>query len=171
MPWPENLQRRLNAAARLPLGTKAIFAALAFGCIAAVALAFLWPGFGLSESQMAKMDSGELTTYVFDHQGCKSCHTLNANYQLGFTVRGIELSSGFEGCASLLTEMAVVAQVQPDDRTPEEKGKAAKFEEFGCNTCHQTMPGKAALTSYGTKLKSLHFPGCALPSCCSRPQR
>jgi hypothetical protein len=53
--------------------------------------------------------------------------------------------------------MNVIAQVKPGDRSAEEKQKAARFQEFGCTTCHQITPGKLGLTSYGTRLKSLHM--------------
>lgn len=111
----------------------------------------------LTDAQMAKMSSDELAHYIFEHHGCNSCHTLGANGKLGFTERGQQVGKGFEGCIALLTSMNVVAQVKSVDRTAEEKQKAARFQEFGCTTCHQITPGKLGLTSYGTKLKSLHL--------------
>ncbi len=106
---------------------------------------------------MSKMSSDELAHYVFEHHGCNNCHTLGASGKLGFTERGKQVGKGFEGCISLLTSMNVIAQVKSVDRTAEEKQKAARFKEFGCTTCHQITPGKLGLTSYGTKLKSLHL--------------
>src|SRR5579883_2530284 len=114
----------------------------------------------LSPAQITSMNSAELTKYVFENHGCKTCHTLSADWKLGFSERGKQLASGFEGCPSLLTSMNVIAQVEPAERTAEEKAKAAKFQQFGCTTCHQIIPGQMALTSYGKKLKSLHLPGC-----------
>ena len=111
----------------------------------------------LTEAQMSKMSSDELAHYVFEHHGCNTCHTVGANGKLGFTDRGKQVSKGFEGCIALLTSMNVIAQVKSVDRTAEEKQKAARFQEFGCTTCHQITPGKLGLTSYGTKLKSLHM--------------
>ncbi|HYT06217.1 MAG TPA: hypothetical protein VEL77_01070, partial [Rugosimonospora sp.] len=111
----------------------------------------------LTDAQMSKMSSDELAHYVFEHHGCNNCHTLGASGKLGFTERGKQVGKGFEGCISLLTSMNVIAQVQSVDRTAEEKQKAARFKEFGCTTCHQITPGKLGLTSYGTKLKSLHL--------------
>jgi len=111
----------------------------------------------LTDAQMSKMSSDELAHYVFEHHGCNNCHTLGASGKLGFTERGKQVGKGFEGCISLLTSMNVIAQVQSVDRTAEEKQKAARFQEFGCTTCHQITPGKLGLTSYGTKLKSLHL--------------
>jgi len=111
----------------------------------------------LTDAQMSKMSSDELAHYVFEHHGCNNCHTLGANGKLGFTERGKQVGKGFEGCISLLTSMNVIAQVKSVDRTAEEKQKAARFQEFGCTTCHQITPGKLGLTSYGTKLKSLHM--------------
>jgi len=111
----------------------------------------------LTDAQMSKMSSDELAHYVFEHHGCDNCHTLGASGKLGFTERGKQVGKGFEGCISLLTSMNVIAQVQSVDRTAEEKQKAARFQEFGCTTCHQITPGKLGLTSYGTKLKSLHL--------------
>jgi cytochrome c551/c552 len=110
-----------------------------------------------TDAQMSKMSSDELAHYVFEHHGCNNCHTLGANGKLGFTDRGKQVGKGFEGCIALLTSMNVIAQVKQVDRSAEEKQKAARFQEFGCTTCHQITPGKLGLTSYGTKLKSLHM--------------
>jgi len=99
----------------------------------------------------------ELAAYVFERHRCNTCHTLGQGGKLGFTDRGKEVGKNFEGCISLLTSMNVIAQVKPANRTAEEKGKAARFEEFGCTTCHQITPGKLGLTEYGKKLKSLHM--------------
>src|SRR5438309_4193542 len=111
----------------------------------------------LTDAQMSKMTSDELAHSVFEHHGCNNCHTLGANGKLGFTERGKQVGKGFEGCIALLTSMNVIAQVKPADRSAEERQKAARFQEFGCTTCHQITPGKLGLTSYGTKLKSLHM--------------
>jgi cytochrome c551/c552 len=111
----------------------------------------------LTDAQMSHMSSNELAKYVFDHHGCNSCHTLGANGKLGFTERGKQVGKGFEGCISLLTSMNIIAQVKPADRSSDDKQKAATFQAFGCTTCHQITPGKLGLTSYGTKLKSLHM--------------
>jgi cytochrome c551/c552 len=110
----------------------------------------------LSEAEMSHMSSSELATYVFEHHGCNSCHTMGSNGKLGYTERGKQVGKGFIGCVSLLTSMNLIAQVDPANRTREEKEKAVKFQEFGCTTCHQIVPGKLGLTSYGTRLKSLH---------------
>src|SRR5260370_6457419 len=100
----------------------------------------------LSEAEMSHMSSGELAKYVFEHHGCGSCHTLGANGKFGYTERGKQVSKGFLGCVKLLTSMNLIAQVEPANRTPEEKAKAVKFQEFGCTTCHQIVPGKLGLT-------------------------
>ena len=111
----------------------------------------------LTDAQMSKMSSDELAHYIFEHHGCNNCHTLGTNGKLGFTERGKQVGKGFEGCISLLTSMNVIAQVKPLDRSAEEKEKATRFQEFGCTTCHQIIPGKLGLTGYGSKLKSLHM--------------
>jgi cytochrome c551/c552 len=111
----------------------------------------------LSDAQIAHMSSGTLTKYVFDSQGCRTCHTASADGKLGFTERGKQLSKGFEGCTSLLSSMNVIAQVPQASRTPDEKAAAARFQEFGCASCHQIVPGTMGLTKYASKLKSLHL--------------
>jgi cytochrome c551/c552 len=111
----------------------------------------------LSEAEMSHMSPGELATYIFEHHGCDSCHTMGSNGKLGYTERGKQVGKGFVGCVSLLTSMNLIAQVDPANRTPDEKEKAVKFREFGCTTCHQIVPGKLGLTSYGIKLKSFHM--------------
>ena len=111
----------------------------------------------LSEADLSEKSPDELAAYIFDHHGCKNCHTLVRGGKLGFTDRGKEVGKNFEGCTSLLTAMNVIAQVKEVNRTPDEKHKAAKFEEYGCTTCHQIVPGKLGLTEYGSKLASLHL--------------
>jgi cytochrome c2 len=101
----------------------------------------------------------ELARYVFDTHGCKSCHTVGQNGKLGFTDKGKQIAKGFEGCISMLTAMNLIAQVPDDKRTPSQRQKAARFEEFGCTACHKITPGKMGLTELGTKLTHLHL-GC-----------
>ncbi len=111
----------------------------------------------LSSEQLASKTPDELAHYVFEHHGCKNCHTLGEGGKLGFTQHGQELGKNFEGCISLLTSMNVIAQTKPADRTAQDKEKAARFRQFGCTECHQITPGKMGLTAYGSKLKSLHM--------------
>ncbi len=99
----------------------------------------------------------ELAAYVFEHHRCNGCHTMGTGGKLGFNDRGKEVGKDFEGCISLLTSMNVIAQVKAVNRTAEEKHKAARFQQFGCTTCHQIVPGKLGLTEYGEKLKSMHM--------------
>ena len=152
-------------------GRKVVLACLGLGC----ALAVCWPALSLrssaspappqaasskkelTEAEMSHMSPNELAKYVFDHHGCDSCHTMGSNGKLGYTERGKQVGKGFIGCVSLLTSMNLIAQVDPANRTSEEKEKAVKFREFGCTTCHQIVPGKLGLTTYGTKLKSFHM--------------
>jgi cytochrome c551/c552 len=140
-----------------------IFAGLVLGFALAASLSLLRSGTAaasadtLSDAQIAHMSSGALAKYVFDNQGCRSCHTVSADGKLGFTDRGKQLSKGFEGCTSLLSSMNVIAQVPAASRTTEEKAAAARFQEFGCASCHQIVPGTMGLTKYAPKLKSLHL--------------
>jgi cytochrome c551/c552 len=152
-------------------GTKAVFACVTLGCALLVCSSPLVlrtnasPGPAqaasskkeLSEAEMSHMSPDELAKYVFDHHGCDTCHTMGSNGKLGYTERGKQVGKGFIGCVSLLTSMNLIAQVDPANRTSEEKEKAVKFREFGCTTCHQIVPGKLGLTSYGIKLKSFHM--------------
>ena len=79
--------------------------------------------------------------------------------KLGFTEKGKERAKGFEGCISMLTAMNLIAQVPDQQRSPQQRQKAARFEEFGCTTCHKIVPGKMGLTDLGAKLAHLHL-GC-----------
>jgi cytochrome c551/c552 len=156
--------------AKWSTGLKTILACVSLGCVLLVCSSPLLLGTNampgpaqtasskkeLSAAEMSHMSPDELATYVFEHHGCNSCHTMGANGKLGYTERGKEVGKGFIGCVSLLTSMNLIAQVEPANRTPDEKQKAVKFREFGCTTCHQIMPGKLGLTNYGTKLKSFH---------------
>jgi cytochrome c551/c552 len=191
-----NLKAVVHEGGRIAVRARLIFlgvtfAGLTVACVAAVSLAFFSlrsiaapqapqshkttnaapSGKTLSDTEMGRMSSAELTRYVYDNHGCSTCHTLDAKWQLGFTERGKQLSKGFEGCASLLTSMNVIAQVQPADRSPDEKAMAARFQEFGCTTCHQIVPGKMALTKYGAKIRSLHLSGCTVDLCCATPRK
>lgn len=101
----------------------------------------------------------ELAQYVFDTHGCKSCHTVGQNGKLGFTARGRQVGQDFEGCISMLTAMNLIAQVPDNQRSPQQRQKAARFEEFGCTFCHKITPGKLGMTDVGAKLTHLHL-GC-----------
>jgi cytochrome c2 len=107
----------------------------------------------------AKKSDKELAQYVFDNHGCKTCHTVGDNGKLGFTEKGKNLTNGFDGCIRMLTAMNVIAQVDPNQRSGDQKIKAKQFEEFGCTLCHQIVPGKMGLTNLGMKLNHLHL-GC-----------
>jgi hypothetical protein len=109
------------------------------------------------DANLSGKSPDELAAYIFEHHHCDNCHTIGAGGKLGFNERGKEVGKGFEGCISLLTSMNVIAQVKPANRTDDEKHKVARFEQFGCTTCHQIVPGKLGLTSYGQKLKSMHM--------------
>jgi len=101
----------------------------------------------------------ELARYVFNTHGCKSCHSMGQSGKLGFTEKGKERAKGFEGCIYMLTAMNLIAQVDEKQRSPQQRQKAARFEEFGCTTCHKIIPGKMGLTDIGAKLTHLHL-GC-----------
>jgi cytochrome c551/c552 len=101
----------------------------------------------------------ELGQYVFDTHGCNSCHTVGQGGKLGFTEKGKNLTKGFEGCIRTLTAMNLIAQVPENQRSPDQRRTAARFNEFGCTLCHKIIPGKMGLTELGTKLTSLHL-GC-----------
>ncbi len=131
--------------------------------ISAALLAFVMSG-AQSDATLEKMVAAgksqqELARYVFDTHGCKSCHSVGQNGKLGFTEKGQQIAKGFEGCISMLTAMNLIAQVPGDKRTPSQRQKAARFEEFGCTACHKIIPGKMGLTELGTKLTHLHL-GC-----------
>lgn len=101
----------------------------------------------------------ELAQYVFDTHGCKTCHTIGREGKLGLTEKGQKRATGFEGCINMLTAMTVIVHVREDKRSSQQHEKAARFEEFGCTTCHKVIPGKLSLTEMGTKLQHLHL-GC-----------
>ena len=101
----------------------------------------------------------ELAQYVFDSHGCKSCHTAGQDGKLGFNEHGKQIARGFEGCIAMLTAMNLIAQVPDAQRSPQERQKAARFQEFGCTFCHKIVPGKMGLTEVGMKLTHLHL-GC-----------
>lgn len=79
--------------------------------------------------------------------------------KLGFTAKGKQRAQGFEGCISMLTAMTVIVQIDKDQRSPQQRQKAERFEEFGCTACHKITPGKLDLTELGSKLTHLHL-GC-----------
>lgn len=110
-----------------------------------------------ADADLSRKTPDELAHYIFEHHGCKNCHTLGSGGKLGFTDYGKQVGKNFEGCIRLLTAMNVIAQVKEGDRSAEEKLKAARFQEFGCTACHQITPGKMGLTQYGAKLASLHM--------------
>lgn len=101
----------------------------------------------------------QLAQYVFDTHGCQTCHTVGDNGKLGFTEKGKQLTSGFEGCIRMLTAMNVIAQLPANQLSPGQKTKSQRFDEYGCTLCHKIVPGKMGLTALGTKLSYLHL-GC-----------
>src|ERR1700722_14128037 len=96
----------LGQSGKVRLGTVLVLAGLALVCIV-VSIELLSRNRTPSKAEIARMNSGQLTKYVFDHQGCDNCHTLSATWRLGLTDRGQQVSGSFEGCAGLLTAMNV----------------------------------------------------------------
>ena len=112
----------------------------------------------LTDAQISQMNTDDLAKYVFRQHGCKNCHTLGTAGKLGLTERGMEVGKNYEGCVSLLTSMNLIAQLKDAERGNADKKTVARFQEFGCTTCHQVVtPGRMGLTSYGAKLKSMHM--------------
>ena len=101
----------------------------------------------------------ELARYIFDTQGCNKCHTIGHDGKLGFTDLGNERAQGYQGCISTLTAMTVIAKIPEGQRSPAQRRRVERFEEFGCTTCHKPAEGKMALTALGAKLANLHL-GC-----------
>lgn len=113
----------------------------------------------LDKMKAAGKSQHDLAQYVFDTHGCKSCHVAGQDGKEGLTAKGHEIGKGFEGCVSMLSAMNLIAQVEKGQRTPDQRKKADRFEEFGCTFCHRITPGKMGLTDVGTKLSQMHL-GC-----------
>lgn len=111
----------------------------------------------LAEYDTAGKTPLEVAQFVFDNYDCKSCHTLGSDEKFGYTARGEELRKNSDGCVSLLTSMSVIVHAKEEDRTPEQKVKAAHFKEYGCVMCHKVSPGELSLTDAGQKLASFHL--------------
>jgi cytochrome c551/c552 len=111
----------------------------------------------LDEHAVSGKSPQEAADYVFASYDCNSCHTLGGDGKFGFTARGQQIRGDSEGCVAMLTSMSVIAQVDDSNRTPEQKQKAAHFNEYGCTMCHQVTPGHLGLTETGGKLASLHM--------------
>jgi len=114
----------------------------------------------LDKMSAAGKSQKEMAQYIFENHGCNGCHTAGENGKLGFTEKGKQLASGFEGCIRSLTAMNLIAQVPASQRSADQKKTAQRFEEFGCTLCHQIVPGKMGLTELGAKLTHMHL-GCA----------
>lgn len=99
----------------------------------------------------------EMAQHVFEKYDCESCHTLGREGKFGFTPRGARLKQDSEGCVSLLTSMSVIVHVPEDQRNPQQKTRASRFNEYGCAVCHQVKPGEMSLTETGQELASLHL--------------
>ena|SRR6516164_3803120 len=113
----------------------------------------------LDKMAAAGKSQKEMAQYVFENHGCTGCHTAGENGKLGFTEKGQQLATGFEGCIRSLTAMNLIAQVPANQRSADQKKTAQRFNEFGCTLCHQIIPGKLGLTELGNKLTHLHL-GC-----------
>ena len=114
----------------------------------------------LDKMSAAGKSHKEMAQYIFENHGCNGCHTAGENGKLGFTEKGKQLASGFEGCIRSLTAMNLIAQVPASQRSADQKKTAQRFEEFGCTLCHQIVPGKMGITELGAKLTHMHL-GCA----------
>ena len=114
----------------------------------------------LDKMSAAGKSHKEMAQYIFENHGCNGCHTAGENGKLGFTEKGKQLASGFEGCIRSLTAMNLIAQVPASQRSADQKKTAQRFEEFGCTLCHQIVPGKMGITELGAKLTHVHL-GCA----------
>ena len=113
----------------------------------------------LDRMTSAGTSPNELAQYVFNAHGCKNCHTIGRDGKLGFTAKGKERAQGFEGCIRMLTAMTVIVGLPDNKRSPQQRQKAKRFEDFGCTACHKLAPGKLELTEVGAKLERLHL-GC-----------
>ncbi len=133
----------------------------------AILAAFLagWPKHAVNAAQ----SQIELTQTVFDARGCKDCHSVSSNGTLGFTDKGKRLGQDFEGCSRMLAAMNLIAQVEPGQRSAQQRQIATRFDEFGCGFCHKITPGKLGLTEVGSKLGNLHLKCVSVDSCCRRP--
>jgi len=132
---------------------------LLFGGILAAPAFAQSPAATLDQMIAAGKSQRELAQYLFDTHDCKTCHTLGSEGKLGFTKVGEERAQGFEGCISTLKAMSIICKVPEDRRSPTQRRRAERFEEFGCVTCHKLTPGKMGLTEVGTRLAHLHL-GC-----------
>ena len=113
----------------------------------------------LDKMAAAGKSQKEMAQYVFENHGCTGCHTAGENGKLGFTEKGKQLATGFEGCIRSLTAMNLIAQVPANQRSADQKKTAQRFNEFGCTLCHRIIPGKMGLTELGNKLTHMHL-GC-----------
>lgn len=111
----------------------------------------------LAEFDAKNKNPHEVAQFVFDNYDCKGCHTLSEDGKFGYTEHGEQIRQASEGCVSLLTAMSVIVHAKEEDRTPEQKQKAARFQEYGCTVCHQVSPGHLGLTDTGEKLSSFHM--------------
>lgn len=99
----------------------------------------------------------EMAQHVFAKYKCDGCHTLGSGGKFGFTSMGSGLKQNSEGCVAMLTSMSVIVHVSEEQRNPEQKLRAQRFNEYGCTVCHQVQPGQMSLTQTGAKLASLHL--------------
>jgi hypothetical protein len=110
----------------------------------------------LTDTQMSRMSSDELANYVFQHHGCKNCHTLGKAGKLGLTEQGMEVGKNYEGCVSLLTSMNLIAQLKDADLTKEDGRPVSRVRlhhvssnsRAGKNGAHQ-LRSKAQVAAYG----------------------
>ena len=89
---------------------------LAFAATAALAA----PDEKLDKMLASGASPTELAHYVFDTQGCKTCHTVGQDGKLGYTATGKERAQGFEGtlrAVLLLIQAGPGAQVRRDGRS------------------------------------------------------
>lgn len=99
----------------------------------------------------------EIGTYIFNHYGCKNCHSLSSAGKFGYTAAGEQLKTKSEGCVAMLTSIHRIVSLPETNRTDEHRTKLAHFNEYGCTACHQISLGTVGLTEVGANLKELHM--------------
>jgi len=114
-------------------------------------------GAGISDAELSQKSPHELAQYIFEHNGCNSCHSLGEQGQVGYTAHGQQVRQQSEGCIDLLTAMTAIAQKPESQWTANDRTKSEHFGEYGCTSCHQVADGKVSLTALGAKLGNWHM--------------
>ncbi len=102
-------------------------------------------------------DPQEIAHWLFETQGCKTCHGFTPEGLMGLTPQGQEAGRDFQGCPGMLQTVWQTVGVHESEWTEQQTSVRSDFARFGCTACHQVGPTSVGLTEIGSKAALMHM--------------